>query len=312
MLLLVDDNDAFRQAAAEALQAVGLAVAEAVDAEEAWAIFVEEPVTLLVTDLRLPGMSGEVLARRCVERRPQLPVVIVSSHADADLAARIGAERVEILSKPVRLERLAARCKALLAGEPAQWTSSLRASTAKVELPAGPAPGWSVPEEMPATASPSPAATPANGGFGRWPWLFAAGLAAILVLALVFAFLPPPPPSLTPHPAPTAAAPLSPGLARVEPISPTGPVGERPSELAWRPVPGAALYRVSLRAADDHVLVDEVSPLPRLPLPPSATAGLQPAAAYFWQVDAADSQGRSVAASERIRFRIVPRQTAAP
>jgi CheY-like chemotaxis protein len=309
MLLLVDDNDAFRQAAAEALQAVGLAVAEAVDAEEAWAIFSEEPVTLLVTDLRLPGMSGETLARRCVERRPQLPVVIVSSHADADLAARIGAERVEILSKPVRLDRLAARCKALLAGEPAQWTSSLRASTAKVELPAGPAPSWTVPEETPAASAPAPLATPGPGGFGRWPWVFAAALAAVLALALAFAFLPARPPE-TAGPSPPAASPST--LRVVEPIAPTGPIGERPSELAWRPVPGAALYRVSLRAADDHVLVDEVSPLPRLPLPPSATAGLRPAAAYFWQVDAADSEGRSVAASERIRFRIVPRQPAAP
>ncbi len=87
-----------------------------------------------MTDLRLPTArpspvsAGEELAKECLAKNPQLPVIVVSSHADADLPTRLGSAKVEILAKPFPLEKLARRSIALLAGEPAESTGALPAA----------------------------------------------------------------------------------------------------------------------------------------------------------------------------------------
>lgn len=312
MILLVDDNDAFRLATAEALHTAGLPVVEAVDGEEAWAIFNEEPIELLITDLRLPGVGGEELARRCAQAKPWLPVVVVSSHADADLASRIGAERVEILSKPVRLDRLTARCRALLAGEPAQWTASLRPATTKIELPVAPPAGW---DKSPTVFRSSAAEPPENKD--RLLWL---GIGLTLVLCLVLAcglavaFFPHGP--LADDPAAVAKPALDPAprqsptqvgteLGTIETIAPSGPVGQNPAALVWQAYPGASRYHVRLQLGQTLV-ADEFSVATEWALPAPLAQQLEPVVAYSWQVDAVDPLGNLVASSTPTRFRVIP------
>ncbi len=69
---------------------------------------------LLVSDVTMPGMSGVELARRAVQLRPDLPVLLMTGHggiAPADLAA-IGA-RCRVLAKPLESEALLAAVTAL-------------------------------------------------------------------------------------------------------------------------------------------------------------------------------------------------------
>jgi len=78
----------------------------------------DEPIDLLVTDQNMPGLSGLEVARAARERRPALPVVIVSGHVNEALLAEAEALGVrEVLPKQDNMDALAQAIGALL--EPA-------------------------------------------------------------------------------------------------------------------------------------------------------------------------------------------------
>lgn len=81
-VLLVDDDEAVREAAKEALERAGFGVMEAVAGDEAWRLAraVGGPIDLLVTDVVLPGLNGRKLADRLRAARPGLPVVYISGY----------------------------------------------------------------------------------------------------------------------------------------------------------------------------------------------------------------------------------------
>ncbi len=291
MLLLVDDNDEFRQAAAEALEAAGLSVAQAGDAEEAFAIFQEEEISLLITDLRLPAMSGEELASRCLARQPALPLIVVSSHADADLPTRLGSSRIEILAKPFPLDRLAKRCIALLAGEPAESTGALPAAVIKKRQDAA--------EERhrPRTR---------KKGKRVWPFVAVATLAFFLFAGW-----------LALRPAPLEAPSAGPekateARAEMKPLAPIGPIGELPRELSWQSFAGSKSYRIALRGVDEIVLWQGESTTTHIDLPAEVGGEIRPALAYYWSVEALSAQGERLAQSPWARFRFVPPSQSLP
>lgn len=299
MLLLVDDNDEFRLAAAEALEAAGLTVAQAADAEEASAIFAEEEISLLVTDLRLPSSrpspvsAGEELAKECLAKNPRLPVIVVSSHADADLPTRLGSARVEILAKPFPLEKLARRSIALLAGEPAESTGALPAAVMRKR------------EEITGHQR-------TRGGRAEkkaWPVALGA-LALLLALGAGFGGF-----FLARKEPPAAVAPAAeiPASAAIEPLAPIGPIGELPQELRWHPYAGSNLYKVALRGVDENVLWRGETRTSRIDLPQEVGLELRPALAYYWSVEAMSDRGEKLAAAPKVRFRFVPpSKTAGP
>lgn len=299
MLLLVDDNDEFRLAAAEALEAAGLTVAQAADAEEAAAIFQEEEITLLVTDLRLPTArpsrvsAGEELAKDCLAKKPDLPVIVVSSHADADLPTRLGSARVEILAKPFPLEKLARRSIALIAGEPAESTGALPAAVMRKR------------DEI--TASRRAYRPPSRK---TWPLLVAAAAVAALAVGGWLLLRPAAAPATVP--APAAAAPASQPASKIEPVAPVGPIGEVPHQLVWHEVAGTRSYRVALRSVDEVVLFRGETQGSRIGLPPEIGQELRPALAYYWSVEALGDSGQSLAAATDIRFRFVPPSKSLP
>ena len=84
-ILLVDDEDALRQIAAEILRSHGHRVVAAHDAEQALALLGQrsEVIDLLVTAVVLPGMNGPTLARRVAEDHGIRRALFVSGFADA-------------------------------------------------------------------------------------------------------------------------------------------------------------------------------------------------------------------------------------
>ena len=84
-VLLVDDEDSVRAAAAQMLGEIGYDVVEADSAEAAVAL-VEGGLApdLLVSDHLMPGMTGTELARHLRGRNPALGVLIVSGYADVE------------------------------------------------------------------------------------------------------------------------------------------------------------------------------------------------------------------------------------
>ncbi len=82
-LLIVDDDSSVRRLATRTLQEAGYCVLEADSARAALGVIQERPdVRIVVTDVVMPGLSGEALARRVWEMLPTLPVLFVSGYAD--------------------------------------------------------------------------------------------------------------------------------------------------------------------------------------------------------------------------------------
>jgi CheY-like chemotaxis protein len=83
-ILLVEDDDAVRRAAARILRNGGYEVIVAAGPVEALdaAGGLPDPPDLLLADVAMPGISGPALALRLQERWPQVPVVFASGYAD--------------------------------------------------------------------------------------------------------------------------------------------------------------------------------------------------------------------------------------
>lgn len=88
-------------------------------------------------------------------------------------------------------------------------------------------------------------------------------------------------------------------------LAPAGDLDASPNRFVWQPVDGAARYRLTLRAVDDAVLWETETSGTAAELA-SDVIRLSPAVSYAWSVEAVDSAGRSLAWSERARFRIRP------
>ena len=88
-VLIVDDEAPIRSLVTEILQNSGYSVVAAASAEQALAVLEGDGVDLVVTDLRMPGTSGEELFARVRERWPQLArrTVLMSGDVEAVAAA---------------------------------------------------------------------------------------------------------------------------------------------------------------------------------------------------------------------------------
>ena len=73
---------------------------------------------VVVTDDRMPGMSGDKFIREIRRIRPTLPIILVSGYVDVGVASRSAARLADdVLGKPLRAKALAASLARLLAAE---------------------------------------------------------------------------------------------------------------------------------------------------------------------------------------------------
>lgn len=106
-ILVVDDEKNIRSGLCIAFEDEGYDTLEAADGQEAWSIVNRKSVDLVVTDLRMPGMSGYDLLKKISSAYPTLPVIVLTGHGsieDAVQAMRDGA--VDFFTKPVDLDHL--------------------------------------------------------------------------------------------------------------------------------------------------------------------------------------------------------------
>jgi DNA-binding response OmpR family regulator len=114
-ILVVDDEPALCELVARMLRAEGYEVVKACDAEAGWELIdmAAESFDLVVTDSRMPGMSGIEFIRRLRGHNPTLPIIHISgSHVNTiyDLPADI-----RTLFKPFDLPQLVPSVRSLLA-----------------------------------------------------------------------------------------------------------------------------------------------------------------------------------------------------
>ncbi len=110
-VLLVDDEEVAREAAAERLRELGYHVLEAADGPSAVRLLeTGAHVDMLVTDVGLPnGMNGRQVAEAVRERLPGIPLLFITGYAGMELPAKS-----EVLEKPFDLDALAHRIELAL------------------------------------------------------------------------------------------------------------------------------------------------------------------------------------------------------
>jgi DNA-binding NtrC family response regulator len=112
-VLVVDDEDYVRESVTAALKSAGLADIEtAADPMEAMEALSSRDVGLVLLDLTMPGMPGEMLLSRIREEQPGTSVIVVTGNREVEKAVecmRLGAS--DYLIKPVERERLVASAR---------------------------------------------------------------------------------------------------------------------------------------------------------------------------------------------------------
>lgn len=106
-ILIVDDEKNIRSGLAIAFEDEGYDTLEAEDGQKAWTLVNKRSVDLVITDLRMPVMSGYDLLKKINAAYPTLPVIVLTGHGsieDAVQAMRDGA--VDFFTKPVDLDHL--------------------------------------------------------------------------------------------------------------------------------------------------------------------------------------------------------------
>jgi FixJ family two-component response regulator len=115
LVSIVDDDDSMRTAVQDLLEAVGLSAQGFASAEEFLRSGKQHETACLITDIRMPGMSGLELQAKLNAERCRIPIIFITAHGDEKMrmqARREGA--VAFLSKPLDNEVLIDSVRAAL------------------------------------------------------------------------------------------------------------------------------------------------------------------------------------------------------
>ena len=104
-VLIVEDETVLRESLAELMAGEGYEVLQAADGKAAYAIVLERPVDVVVTDVRMSGMDGLTLLSHLRKVAPQTPVIVATAFGTVETAVsamRSGA--YDYLLRPVQFE----------------------------------------------------------------------------------------------------------------------------------------------------------------------------------------------------------------
>jgi len=114
-ILVADDEKNIREGLREALALDGYDVVLAADGKEAWDAVSKGDIDLVITDLKMPHMSGEDLLRNISSQFPTVPVIILTGHGTIESAVQAMHDGAyDFLTKPVNLDRLSLMAKRAL------------------------------------------------------------------------------------------------------------------------------------------------------------------------------------------------------
>jgi len=108
-VLLVDDDDSFREALADEMERGGFDVRPARSGEDALQQAVDRTFDVAIVDLDLPGISGEDLVRALRDHAPTTEVIVLTGHGTVESAVRtLKSGAYDFLTKPCSLDELEA------------------------------------------------------------------------------------------------------------------------------------------------------------------------------------------------------------
>jgi two-component system NtrC family sensor kinase len=111
-LLLVDDEDDFRQTLAKRLTKKGIPPEQAESGETAMSILEKKEMDVVLLDVKMPGMQGIEVLEHIKKKHPRTEVIFLTGHAATqDGVDGIKRGAFDYLSKPVEFEHLLSKIK---------------------------------------------------------------------------------------------------------------------------------------------------------------------------------------------------------
>ena len=119
-VLLVEDEPFVREATCSILERAGFEVIPACEAQEAIRIYeqCQRRIDLVMTDMVLPGRTGEQLGQDLRERSPEVVVLITSGYGKAEYETEAPESRTYFLAKPYSRRTLVEKIEKILATLP--------------------------------------------------------------------------------------------------------------------------------------------------------------------------------------------------
>lgn len=106
-ILVADDEAAQRELVCGFLRKQGFEVVAAASGEQALQLFRQEPVELILTDQRMPNLSGLELLKAARSVQPEIDIIVMTAYGNIETAVeamKAGAD--DYLTKPLHLEEL--------------------------------------------------------------------------------------------------------------------------------------------------------------------------------------------------------------
>ena len=114
-VLLVEDEESVRQLVRETLQARGYSVIDAGDGEQALAIAsAHDHIHLMITDVVMPGINGQDLAKEILKTHPATKVLFLSGYAEDTIRQQALPPGTAFLQKPFTLQTLLRKTREVL------------------------------------------------------------------------------------------------------------------------------------------------------------------------------------------------------
>jgi len=119
-ILLVDDEETIIETGKEMLEYLGYSVETSINGADALELFKNHPqqFDLIITDMTMPGMNGDVLSRKILEIRPDIPIIICTGYnpqIDEKIATENGLKA--FIFKPLTFQKLATTVRNVLDGK---------------------------------------------------------------------------------------------------------------------------------------------------------------------------------------------------
>jgi two-component system, NtrC family, response regulator AtoC len=109
-ILVVDDEDYMREIVRHALQNAEYSVDEAADGNAALSLIRQHAYDVVITDLRLPGLSGERILQEALSIFPETIIIIMTGYGNVQTAVEaIRRGAFDFLPKPFQLDEMVMR-----------------------------------------------------------------------------------------------------------------------------------------------------------------------------------------------------------
>ena len=116
-LLVIDDEKNIREGLAADFEMDGYDVKIAANGDEGLEFLSKGDIDLVITDLRMPGTSGEDVLKKVTREMPGIPVIVLTGHGSIDAAvSAMQNGAYDFLTKPLNLEHLELVVKRALKG----------------------------------------------------------------------------------------------------------------------------------------------------------------------------------------------------